>query len=373
MFQNIKKYLDKFELLGIPGFDISVWYKGKEVFREMRGVSDENGTAMSGNERYNIYSCSKVITCTAAMMLVEEGKLRLDDEVALYLPSFSDMRVKKAGAIVSAENRIKIFHLFTMTAGLNYDCGNEAVVRGREETDGKAPTVEMMKYIAEMPLEFEPGTYFKYSLCHDVLAAVVEVISGKRFGEFVKERIFDPMGMENSTFLLQDEKLPDIMAQYRFDGTNFKNIGKKIEKFKLGSLYESGGAGAISTVDDYVRFLEGLRSGRLIGEETLQMMCRDRLREDQRKSFWGALGYGYGLGVRTPRAGYPRTDFGWGGAAGSYLAIDPTHEISVYYAQHVLSTPNKDLKKDIIEAVKLDLGLPAFTESMWNGTGSTLA
>ena len=373
MFSNTRALLDEFERLGIPGFDLSVWHKGREVFRKNRGVSDENGTPMRGTEHYNIYSCSKVITCTAAMMLVEAGKLRLEDEVALYLPAFGDMRVKQAGSIVKAERHMTVFHLFTMTAGLNYDCGNEAIVRGRQQTDGRSPTVEMMKYVAQIPLEFEPGASWNYSLCHDVLAAVVEVVSGMRFGEFVKTRILDPMGMTNTTFLLPEEEVPSLAAQYRFNGKEFENVGRQIQSYKLGSLYESGGAGAISTVDDYIRFLEGLRTGKLLNEESMERMTHDYLNEEQRAACWVPDGYGYGLGVRVPRAGYPRTDYGWGGAAGAYLAIDPTHEISIYYAQHVLGSPNGNLRKDLTEAVKLDLGYSAFKESMWRGAGSTLA
>ncbi len=373
MFTHVKAYLNEFERLGVPATDISVWHKGQEVFRDRRGVCDENGSPVTGKERYNIYSCSKVITCTVALMLLQEGKIRLDDEVALYLPAFGDMRVKQAGAIVKAEKRITLFHLFTMTAGLNYDCENEAIKRGVLETDGKAPTVEMMSYIAQNPLEFEPGESWFYSLCHDVLAAVVEVVSGKRFGEFVKERIFTPLGMSSSTFLLPETELSSLVPQYRFDGKSFCNVGKEIQTYKLGSLYESGGAGAISSVDDYVRFLEALRTGRLLNEETLALMRLDGLRDDQRSACWAPVGYGYGLGVRVPRAGYPRTDFGWGGAAGAYLAIDPVNEISIYYAQHVLASPNGNLRKDLIEAVKLDLGYPAYTETMYQGNGSILA
>ena len=373
MFSYTKSFLNQFESLGIPGFTISVLHKGKVVFRETRGVSDENGTAMSGKERYNIYSCSKVITCTAAMMLIEEGKMRLDDEVALYLPAFGDMRVKQAGAIVKAEKRITLFHLFTMTAGLNYDCGSAEILRGKQETEGTAPTVEMMKYIAQMPLEFEPGANWNYSLCHDVLAAVVEVVSGKRFGEFVKERILDPMGMKHTTFLLPDEEIPTLAAQYRFENNGYTNVGREIQTYKLGSLYESGGAGAISTVDDYIRFLEGLRTGKLLSEASIERMTRDYLSEEQRAACWVPEGYGYGLGVRVPRAGYPRTDYGWGGAAGAYLAIDPTNEISLYYAQHVLASPNGNQRNALTEAVKLDLGYPAFEQIMQRTLGSSLA
>lgn len=374
MFSHVKSYLDEFERLGIPGMDISVWYKGKEVFRETRGVSDENGTPMSGKEKFNIYSCSKVITCVAALLLVEEGKLCLDDEIALYLPAFANMYVKQGGTLVKAEKRITVRHLFTMTAGLNYDCGNEAIKRGRKETDGKSPTVEMMKYIAQIPLDFEPGTTFQYSLCHDVLAAVVEIVSGKRFGQFVKERIFDPLEMFHTTFLLPDEELSSICAQYRFVDNEFHNVGRRIQTYKLGSEYESGGAGAISTVEDYIRFLEALRTGRLLKEDTLALMRTNHLNDNQRSTFWPAPdGYSYGLGVRVPCTGFPRTDFGWGGAAGASLAIDPEHEISFYYAQHVLASPNGGLRKDLIEAVKLDLGYDAYVESMWQGKGSTLA
>ena len=375
MFETTKKLLDEFERIGIPGFDLSVWQNGKEVFREMRGVSDEKGTAMTGKEKYNIYSCSKVFTCVAAMMLIEEGKMRLDDELALYLPAFADMKVKQAGAIVKAEKRITLFHLFTMTAGLNYSLREEPILRGKAETEGKAPTVEMMKYLAEVPLDFEPGTTWQYSLCHDVLAAVVEVVSGKRFGEFVKERILDPLGLKNTTFLLPEEEVPTLMDQYAYKDVEgiYKNIGKNIWAYKLGSLYESGGAGGISTVDDYIRFLEGIRTGKLLNEKSIALMSKDHLRDDQRATCWVSNGYGYGLGVRTPKAGFSkRTDFGWGGAAGAFLAIDKEKGISLYYAQHVLNSV-KNLRKDLIEAVKLDLGYPAFEEDMWTNGANSLA
>lgn len=231
----------------------------------------------------------------------------------------------------------------------------------------------MMKYIAQVPLDFEPGTTWQYSLCHDVLAAVVEVVSGKRFGEFVKERIFDPLGLKNTTFLLPEEEVPTLAAQYIYEDGNYRNIGRHIVSYRLGSMYESGGAGAASTVDDYVRFLEGIRTGKLIKDETLALMCKDDLRDDQRATCWVAEGYGYGLGVRTPRAGLSkRTDFGWGGAAGAFASIDMGKGISLYYGQHVIHSI-KNLRKDIIEAVKLDLGYPAFEEDMWTNGANSLA
>ena len=206
MFENTKKYLDKFEELKIPLMDIIVYHKGKEVFREFRGVSDEQGTKANGKEIYNLYSCSKVVTCIAALKLLEEGKISLDDDLEKYIPAFAQAQVKKDGQIVKAKNKIKLWHLFTMTAGLNYNVGAPQISQGRADTDGACATVAMMDYLARVPLEFEPGTQWNYSLCHDVLAAVVEVVSGKRFGLWVKENIFDVLGMDNSTFLLPETR-----------------------------------------------------------------------------------------------------------------------------------------------------------------------
>ena len=182
--------------------------------------------------------------------------------------------------------------------------------------------------------------------------------------------------MKDTTFLLPEGELPTLAAQYQYQAQDgYTNIGKEIRRFKLGSLYESGGAGAISSVTDYIRFLEGLRTHKLLREETLAQMTRDHLKDPQRELYWpGPDGYGYGLGVRVPfedAAG--RTDFGWGGAAGAFLAIDPDKKLSVYYAQHVLASPNGALRKDLIEAVKLDLGFDAFTTGMWQGKGGSSA
>ena len=374
MFENVKRYLDEFIKMGIPSTDISVLFQGKEVFRDYRGVSDENGTLTNGREIYNLYSCSKLITCIAALKLLETGKLSLEDDLAEYLPAFKDMKVKKCGGIQKSETAIKIHHLFTMTAGLNYDVNTEAIRRGKIETGGECATVDMMRYIAETPLEFEPGESWQYSFCHDVLAAVVEVVSGKRFGVYVKENIFDVLGMQNSTFLFPDNRLGEISAQYRCGGKGkFENIGREIVSYKLGSKYESGGAGCVSTVNDFVKFLEGVRTEKIISAQTLALLQEDRLTESQRAAYWGSKGYGYGLGVRVPRKGYPRTDFGWGGAAGAYCAVDIQNEISVFYAQHVHISPNSNLRKDLIEAVKLDLGLAAYQEDMWQGMGNHLA
>ena len=224
----------------------------------------------------------------------------------------------------------------------------------------------MMDYIAKMPLLFEPGESWRYSFSHDVLAAIVEVASGKRFGEYVRERIFDPLGMTDATYSLDESRLPEVCTQYLYDKEKgFQNIGKNIRSYKLGSEYESGGAGGVSTVNDYIKFLEGVRLGRVISPETIELMTRDYLTPAQREACWVEKGYSYGLGVRVPDKSGIRTDFGWNGAAGAYAAIDLKNEITLYYSQAVLASPARPLQSSYIEAAKLDLGLDACVSEMW--------
>ena len=376
MFENIEKLLSESARRGIPAMELTLYHKGKEVYHAVRGVKEEDGTKLVSGELYNAYSCSKLITCTSALKLIEEGKLSLDDDLCEYIPAFSDMKVKKGGGIEKAENKIKIFNLFNMSAGFSYNVETDELNRGREETEGRCPTVKMMEYLAKTPLEYEPGEGWQYSLAHDVLAAVVEVVSGKRFGEFAKEKIFTPLGMKDSTFLLPKSRLDELCSQYIYEKKTkkFVNIGKEIHKYKLGSEYESGGAGLISCVPDFIKFLEAMRTYKLLSPDTIAKMKTDYLSEGQRIPYspWGLNGYGYGLGVRTPIG--MRTDYGWGGAAGAIAVIDEPHEMTLYYSQHVLSSPASALRKDYVEAAKIDLGYTdADVKSMWHGTASTLA
>ena len=176
----------------------------------------------------------------------------------------------KAGGLVKAETPMKIEHLFTMTGGMSLTVSGEELEEGRRASGGKCSTVAMMDYLAKIPLAFEPGESWRYSLCHDVLAAIVEVVSGKRFGLFAKERIFDPLGMRSSTFLLPEKELGKVCAQYRyFEDRGYVNVGKEIQDFKFGSESESGGAGLVRTVEDYIQFLEGLRLGKILNTENI--------------------------------------------------------------------------------------------------------
>lgn len=360
MFTETKKFCDALVAGGVPGLDIAVYQQGKPIFRYQSGCRDlENNIKMDGKERYNIYSCSKPITCVAAMQLWEKGLFSLEDDLAKYMPEFSQMTVKTEGGIRPAKKQIKIRHLFEMTAGFAYDLVSDQLLVCREETAGRCQTREVMKYLAKEPLDFEPGDHWSYSLCHDVLAALVEVLSGESFQDYVKTHIFQVAGMQDSTFMLPEEELDTIAPQYRFADGKVENIGKEIFQFKIGSQYASGGAGCISTVDDYMKFAEALRLGRLIKPQTLSLMITPQLTPEQIETFWQKDNHTYGLGMRCPKGDPRYEDFGWGGAAGAFLAIDLKRELSLYMGMHILSSPVGALRPYVYRFIRAELENPA--------------
>lgn len=362
MFENLESLMDSFIDKKVPGYDCVIYKDGECIYRHHNGYVDlENKIPFKGNERHCIYSCSKVITCTAALQLYEKGLLGLEDKLSKYLPEFENMMVKTAdGGVKKAENAITIRHLFTMSAGFNYDVWAEDLKELRKESN--CPMREVMKCLAKRPLEFEPGTRWMYSLCHDVLAAVVEVASGEKFSEYVKKNIFDVAGMKDTTYNVPDNELDTVSMNYSYcEETNSVNpVGRDVQSFKLGSEYESGGAGCVATVDDYIRFLEALRTGKLIKRETIDLMKTNQLDEKQLKDYGydkETNDYGYGLGVRCAMPGSKYDDFGWGGAAGAHLAIDMVNNVTMFYVQDVLNFPNRNrgdvFKTAIDEIVKM--------------------
>ena len=223
MFPKLKEFLDSFLPMGVPGFDMLIYKGGKCIWRYMNGYSDyENKIPMKGDERYNIYSASKPITVTAAMQLYEKKGFKLDDALYEYLPEFRDMTVKTEDGLRKAKNIIRVRDIFTMSAGLNYNLRTPSLELAKQETNGRCPTRETMKYLAQEPLDFEPGTRWQYSLCHDVVAALTEVVSGMKFEDYVRENIFEPLGMKRSTFMLPEEEKEGLAEQYRFNAEQKK-------------------------------------------------------------------------------------------------------------------------------------------------------
>lgn len=355
MLERTKKYCDSFLELGLPGFDLAVFKGGECILRHINGYRDpEENVKMNGSERFNLYSASKVITCTAALQLWEQGLFSLRDPLLAYMPEFQNMTVRTENGLKKAKKPILIRHLFEMTAGFSYDTASPGLKKCRKETDGRCPTRQAVKYLAADPLLFEPGERWEYSLCHDVLAALVEVISGEKFEDYVKRHIFDALGMIHSTFMLPESEIETIAPQYRFEDGKAVRISNEIATYKIGREYASGGAGGIATVDDYITFLEALRTNKLLNPKTLKLMATDRLTEKQKQNYWVKT-HGYGLGVRCPKGDNRYVDFGWGGAAGAFLAIDTNNEITLFFGAHTLSSPVQGLRTMLYRLVRAEL------------------
>ena len=356
MFEKTKIFCDSLLNLGVPGFDLIVYKDGKQVLRHMNGYSDlENKVKMSGKERFNIYSCSKPITCTAALQLWEKGLFSLEDKLSDYLPEFKEMSVITEDGIKKAKNPILIKHLFEMTSGFPYNIDAPSILKYREETNGRCPTRETIRRYAKEPLMFEPGDNWAYGLSHDVLAVLVEVVAKEKFEDYVKKNIFDVLGMKNSTFMLPENELDTVAQQYDLRELKPVNVGKNIVNYKLGSEFASGGAGGISTVEDYILFLEGLRKNILLKKETVELMATNRLTDKQKQGFSKLYGYGYGLGVRCPDDNEDYTDFGWDGAAGSYLSIDLKNGISIFLGMHLLNAQTQSIREMLCRFIKAEL------------------
>lgn len=361
MLKNLIEFLDKRMDTGAKGYDVIVFQGGKEVFRHKNGYADyEKKTPVRGDELYYLYSCSKPITCTAALQLLEKGAFDLNDKLSDYMPEFSEMQIKDASGTRKAEKPILIRHLFEMSAGLDYELQSEEFAECARATNGRCPTREAMKYLARRPIAFEPGEKWRYSLCHDVLAALVEVVSGERFSDYVKKNIFNPMGMHRSTYSLTEQVRAQVAPIYIYDETikqpKLLKIG--ISDFVIGSEYESGGAGCVSCTEDYIRFLEGIRTFKLLRKETVALMKTNRLItfgiDDT--PYWKRDTHGYGLGVRCSKGVPGYGDFGWDGAAGAFMAIDLENEITVFYAQHLRSDPNNPNRHKVYDYVRDALG-----------------
>lgn len=357
-FDPLCSFLNSLIPYGIPGLECTVHIGYEEVFYHSAGFADvENRRKVAANDLYYMYSVSKLITCTAALQLWEQGKFLMYDPIALYLPEFEGTQVKHSFPNGKCELRparepVTIWHLFTMTSGISYQNDTKAIKTLVAETAGKASTREMVKAIAQTPLLFEPGSHWAYGFSHDVLAALVEVISGKKFGDYVREHIFLPLGMNDSYFKNSPEIADRVLPLYKYAGKGIPAEREYQTNEKIfGWEYESGGGGLISNLRDYARFAEMLscggtgRSGaRILAESTVRMLHTDTLNAQTRPDFRAIRlrGYGYGFGVRTmvdlATAGANGTlgEFGWNGAAGMYVLCDPERKMTLVYAQHML-------------------------------------
>ncbi|WP_340017149.1 serine hydrolase domain-containing protein [Paenibacillus sp. FSL K6-1318] len=358
-FKPLASFIDRMTSWRIPWAEVLVMHRNDTVFHYRNGYANlEEKTPISDGAIFNLYSMTKIMTCVAGLQLVERGEMLLSDPLSDYLPEYAEMIVKKTMAngeirLEKATRAITVRDLFTMTAGFSYDVDNPSIQEAVKRTNGTLPTRDFARALAKEPLLFEPGTHWNYSMCHDVLGALVEVVSGKRFGTYLRDEITGPLGMNDTAFNLNEEQQARLIPQYAYNDELERAVRLDGNGFRVGTELESGGAGLLSTVSDYARFLNALTGRgtspegvRILSQASVELMRTDHLNEMTRGDYsWDHMyGYGYGLGVRThiSKAGSgslsPLGEFGWSGAAGCMAIIDPDSELTVMYAQHLLNS-----------------------------------
>lgn len=329
---------------GIPYIDVLCHREGKQIFRYIYG---ENAT---GKEQLQMYSCSKPVTAIAAMILIERGQLSIGDKVEKYLPEIKNaFLLDGSGKKISPKNKMTIYHLLTMTAGFTYDIATPPILEV-VKNNKEAKLRDFIRAFVSSPLSFEPGTSFLYSLCYDVLAAVIEVASGMQFSAFVQKNIFEPLKMTHSFF---DNRALPFLQMYEADAKGNIHLSSGKNSLLPTAAYESGGAGLVSTVEDYSLFArmlanEGANAAgeRIVSSDCLKQMASEQIGEMSLNNQFTCIqgddyGYGFGVRVRKNRTnwGLSKGEFGWDGAAGSYLMVDPVHKISIVIGMHVMSWP----------------------------------
>lgn len=375
-FSALRDYISYVtDVIGIPSAAVTVKRGHEQLYYCQAGVQDRaTGEPLREDALYYMYSCSKVVTCVAALKLLERGKFLLLDPVSDYLPEYAEIEYSRGSYSQPVKHQLLIRDLFTMSSGMNYNLATANINDVAEATKGRCPTREIARAIAKSPLNFDPSTQFLYGLSHDVLAALVEVISGMRFSDFVKKEIFEPLGMHDSCYHIEQVDKARMAAQYRYnEKTRTAQPIPLTNSYVLGPDYDSGGAGMISTLRDMSIFADMLACGgigetgaRILSPATIDLMRENQLDavrlDDFHRAFPQFRGYGYGLGVRTHidrTAGSlaPLGEFGWAGAAGAYIGIDPKNQLSIFYVQHMLNSQERIVHPRIRNIVYASLGL----------------
>jgi CubicO group peptidase (beta-lactamase class C family) len=345
----------------LPGAIVTIVRRGKVAYQKSWGVRDAaTKEPMTLDTIFRIYSMSKPITTVAAMMLVEEGRLALEEPVAKYIPSFAAVKVgvEKVDAggkpvsldLVAPRRPMTVQDLLRHTSGLTYGFFGDGLVK-KSYVDGAISAgdfdnAEFAERLAKQPLAYQPGSTWDYSQSTDVLGRVIEVVTGKSLLAFMKERILDPLGMKDTSFYVTDAaKYPRIAEPFPNDRTI--GVGAQINDPRVVGKYESGGGGMVSTTADYMRFLQMLLNGgtfegkRYLSTKTLATMTSNHIGPAAGvvpgPYYLPGAGYGFGLGfaVRTE----PGTnsalgsvgEYNWGGAGGTAFWVDPKENMYVLF------------------------------------------
>jgi CubicO group peptidase (beta-lactamase class C family) len=367
-----------------PGAILLVNQNGRPIINQVIGLADrERNSAMRQDSLFRLYSMTKPLTTVAAMQLIEQGRLRLDDPVAKYIPAFAKTPVFKSGKTVAELKTeepmrpLTVRDLMRHTAGMPYkaegptaieklyglrgiDMGSGADTPPLDGSKRVGSTAELAERIAEIPLRDQPGTRYRYGNAVDVLGRVVEVASGERLRDYMERHVLKPLGMADTSFRMSDITRTRLTAAYaaksrvpvessvlaRIDpaATTPEPLALIDDPTKSPYLMDRpidyGGAGLVGTAGDYLRFAEAMRQGGRLGRASiLKKSSVDRMRVNQLPTSArspelanAGLAFGYGFAVRdgeaTEQLSFPRCGYFWAGAASTYFWIDPANQVS---------------------------------------------
>ena len=353
----VRDTLNRFVAEGqIAGCSAKIIQDGRTRFEGCFGYADiEKQVRIDENTIFPIASMSKVVTVAGLMRLYEQGLFKLWDPVSAYLPGFKNPviaveRPDGTHELVPAKGEVTLRQLFTMTSGVPYPGEDTAAARIRlakekEYVAGGLPMPSTRAYcdmVGQLPLAFEPGERWMYGFSIDILGAVIEVLTDRTLGAYLKETIFDPLGMADTGFFVPAEKRDRVATLYHIND-GMKPDGRDYPTQK--PPFESGGGGLFSTVRDYSRFAQMLLGGgcldgeRILGRKTIDLIATDHLTPQQQATHnWDTQrGYGYGLGVRVMT--HPEVadingsvgEWGWDGAFGNWFCVDPKENLTCVY------------------------------------------
>ena len=362
----------------LPGVSVTVARRGQIAYQRCTGLSDiARGTKMSPETMVRIYSMTKPIATTAALMLYEQGHFQLDNPISRFIPAFAGQRVCVGGSrgkmeTVPAMRDITFRDLMTHTSGLTYHFMAATAVDAEYRDQGidfqtsDDPLGTLVERVAKIPLIAQPGAEWNYSIAMDVLGYLVQVISGQDFGDFVHERILTPLGMTDTQFTVPDDKLARFAANYipGADGLTLLD-DPETSRYRVPGKLRSGGGGLVSTAGDYMRFAQMLLGGgalgdvRLLGRKTVELMTRNHLRGDMAdmgqprfsESSYEGVGFGLGCSVTLDPARAQLVgsagEYAWGGAASTAWWNDPSEEMSVVLLTQLTPSSTYPIRREL--------------------------
>lgn len=339
----------------LAGAIVLVSHDGKIGFFHTYGQMDrEAKKPMQPDTIFRLYSMSKAITTAAALTLYDAGKIGLDDPVSKYIPGFANLKVATTNGLRAPSRAMTVRDLMRHTAGLTYGSGPDALKEAynRLKPLESANLEEMAEKLTRIPLAYDPGTDWIYSVATDVLGRVIEVASGQSLDVFLAKAIFGPLNMSDTAFHVPPAKLPRFAANYRRSPDGLKLIeGPADSKWAKQVTFFSGGGGLVGTARDYLRFLAMIEEGgkldghRVLRPETVKLMTSNQLPEKVFPIYFGkeirhGTGFGLGFSVRTEITQWDPSghlgEYGWGGAASTHYWVSPADRLIVITLEQVM-------------------------------------